>query len=64
MKEPVMFFFPIQFEALPAGIPILFFMSPWHLNYSDYFEICDWKKKKEVISIPGPQETSVCFEPL
>lgn len=27
MKEPVMLFFPIQFEALPAGMPNFFFFS-------------------------------------
>lgn len=28
MKEPVMFFFPIQFEELPAGMPYFFSCHP------------------------------------
>lgn len=41
-----------------------FSMSPWHLNYS---ESTLWNlrlKKPEAISIPVPQETPVCLEPL
>lgn len=62
MKEPVMLFFPIQFEALPAGMPyFFFFMSPWHLNYSEstLWNLLGKKKNRSYIHPCSTGDTSV-----